>query len=313
MKVFTRIEEAASFSGPRAVAVGNFDGVHLGHRKILRCLVQHARRRGLSSLLLTFSPHPEKILGKGRILMIQTLAQRLQEIKKSGVETVLVMPFGLRFSTLPPHRFLDRVLVKALKARTVLVGKNFHFGRKRAGSVTTLKEYSSKVKAFDVCLIPPVEKAGGPVSSSRIRVLLREGRVELAGVLLGRPYEIAGTIVRGRSLGRRLGFPTANLKPQNEILPPGIFISLAGIGRIWHPSLTYIGRRPTFGPGRLYVETYLLHFQGSLYSRKISVRLLRRLRPDRKFQSAAALARQISRDVRQAKAYFRSCPEARFS
>ena len=304
MKVFTRLEEAASFSKPRAVAVGNFDGVHLGHRKILQCLVRQARRRGLSSLLLTFSPHPEKILGKGRMLMLQTLAQRLQEVKKSGVEAVLVMPFGLRFSTLPPHPFLDRVLVKVLKARTVLVGENFHFGRNRAGSVTTLKEYSLKTKAFDVCIIPPVEKAGGPVSSSRIRGLLREGRVELAGALLGRPYEIAGAIVRGRSVGRRLGFPTANLRPQNEILPSGIFISLAGVGRDWHPSLTYIGQRPTFGPGRLHVETYLLRFQGNLYGRKATVRLLRRLRPDRKFSSAAALTRQIGRDVRKAVSYF---------
>jgi riboflavin kinase/FMN adenylyltransferase len=305
MKIFMRLEEAAALRRPRAVAVGNFDGVHLGHQKILSCLVQQARRRRLSSLLLTFSPHPENILGKGRILMIQTLSQRLERIEESGVEAVLVMPFNRHFSRLPPHRFMDLVLVKSLKARAVWVGQNFHFGRKRAGSVETLKYYGQKKKAFDVCIIPPLIKAGGPVSSSRIRGLLGGGQVELAGALLGRPYEIAGTIVRGRSVGRRLGFPTANLKPQNEILPPGIYISRADLGTKSYPSLTYIGKRPTFGRGRLHVEAYLFSFRGNLYGRRLRVRLLRRLRSDRKFPNSAALARQIGRDVSRAQAYFR--------
>jgi riboflavin kinase/FMN adenylyltransferase len=304
MKVFMRLEEAAALRRPRAVAVGNFDGVHLGHQKILSCLVHQARRRRLSSLLLTFSPHPENILGKGRMLMIQSLSQRLERIEESGVEAVLVMPFNRHFSTLPPHRFMDLVLVKGLKARAVWVGQNFHFGRKRAGSVETLKYYGQKNKAFDVCIIPPLIKAGGPVSSSRIRGLLGGGQVELAGALLGRPYEIAGTIVRGRSVGRRLGFPTANLKPQNEILPPGIYISRADLGTKSYPSLTYIGKRPTFGRGRLHVEAYLFSFRGNLYGRQLRLRLLRRLRSDRKFPNSAALAQQIGRDVSQAQAYF---------
>ena len=304
MKVFTRLEEAASGVRPRAVAVGNFDGVHLGHRKILRCLVDQARRRGLSSLLLTFAPHPEKILGKGRMLMIQTLAQRLAEVEKLGVEAVLVMPFSRRFSTLPPGRFLESVLVKALRARVVLVGRNFHFGRKRAGSVETLREYGQKTKAFEACVVSPVVKAGGPVSSSRIRSLLREGNVAGAGALLGRPYGIAGKVVRGHALGRSLGFPTANLLAENEILPSGIYISQAKIGRRWQPAVTYIGRQPTFGRNQFQAETYLLRFKGSLYGRKIDLRLLRRLRSDRKFPSPAALARQIRLDVRRAVHHF---------
>jgi len=304
MKVFTRLEEAASFPRARAVAVGNFDGVHLGHQKILRCLVRQARRRRLFSLLLTFSPHPEKILGKGRMLMIQTLDQRLREVEKFGVDAVLVMPFGLRFSTLPPGRFLESVLVSALRARAVLVGQNFHFGRKRAGSVATLREFGQKAKAFEVCIVPPVNRDGGPVSSSRIRSLLREGNVEKAGVLLGRPYEIVGTVIPGHSLGRRIGFPTANIKAENEILPPGIYISRARLGRNWHPAVTYLGQRPTFGRGGFQVETYLLGHQGSFYGSQIAVQLLRRLRSDRKFESPAALARQIRLDVRRAEKHF---------
>jgi riboflavin kinase/FMN adenylyltransferase len=304
MKVFMRLEEAAALRRPRAVAVGNFDGVHLGHQKILRCMVHQARRRRLSPLLLTFSPHPENILGKGRMPMIQTLSQRLERVEESGVEEILVMPFNRHFSTLPPYRFIDLVLVKGLETRALWVGQNFHFGRKRAGSVETLKDYSQKNRTFDVCIIPPLIKAGGPVSSSRIRVLLQAGRVDQAGALLGRPYEIAGTIICGRSVGRKLGFPTANLKPQNEILPPGIYISWADLGEKSYASLTYIGKRPTFGRHRLHVEAYLFNFRGDLYGRGLRLRLLRRLRSDRKFSSSAALTRQISLDVSRAQAYF---------
>jgi len=238
------------------------------------------------------------------MLMIQTLAQRLAEVEKLGVEAVLVMPFSLRFSALPPGRFLDLVLVKALRARVVRVGRNFHFGRKRSGSVGTLREYAKKTKAFKACVVSPAEKAGGPVSSSRIRSLLREGQVEGAGSLLGRPYEIAGKVVRGHALGRTLGFPTANLLAENEILPPGIFISQVKIGERWQPAVTYIGQQPTFGRGQIRAETYLLRFRDGLYGRKINVRLLRRLRSDQKFPTPAVLAQQIRLDVRQTEKHF---------
>ncbi len=287
--------------------MGNFDGIHLGHQRILGYLVDHARRRSLVSLLLTFAPHPEAVLGRGRVLMIQTLERRLELVRASGVDEVLVMPFDAGFSSLTPSGFLNRVLVEALKARAVFVGKNFHFGRGRTGTVKTLERFSLSTGLFEVCVVPPVMKSGRVVSSSLIRKLLFAGEVSRAGALLGRPYELRGRVVSGQSVGRRLGFPTANIRPENEILPPGIFISRAVIGSKTFPGLTYIGRRPTFASkdAGLHVETYLLVYRGRLYGKDMTVFFLNKLRSDRKFSGAAALAAAIQRDVSRAQKYFK--------
>ncbi|MBM3297613.1 MAG: riboflavin biosynthesis protein RibF [Candidatus Aminicenantes bacterium] len=310
MRILRSLASAAASPGPRAVAVGNFDGCHLGHRRILARLKDSAREKGLVSLLLTFSPHPENVLGRGRILMIQTLRRRLELVGASGIDQVLVMPFDSVFASLSPAGFIDRVLVAALKARVVFVGRNFRFGRGRQGTVKSLRDAGRRTGRFEVCVVTPVTRSGKTVSSSLIRRLLHAGKVREAGDLLGRPYELSGRVVRGRSLGRRLGFPTANIRTENEILPPGIFVSRALVGSKAHPGLTYIGRRPTFGAGTAApsVETFLLGFGGSLYGREVTLQLLRRLRSDRKFPGTESLAAQIGRDVARARHFFRSHP-----
>lgn len=313
MRIFERLEPLAGSARPRAVAVGNFDGLHLGHQRILRRLVAHARRRGVVSLLLTFAPHPEKVLGQGRVLMIQPLSMRLDSVRAWGVDEVLVMPFDADFASLTPAGFIDRILVRGLNARAIFLGKDFRFGRERAGTVRTLERYGARTGRFKVRVVPPVKRGGRAVSSSLIRELLLAGDVARAAKLLGRPYELRGRVVRGAALGRSLGFPTANIRPQNEILPPGIFLSLTTFGGRPRASLTYIGSRPTLGPGRggPSVEIHLLRCRESLYGRVLRVGLLKRLRSDRRFRDAEALAAQIRRDVRRAESFFRGRPAGR--
>ncbi len=256
-------------------------------------------------MLLTFDPHPERALGRSRILMIQTLEQRLALMKRWGLNHVVVTAFDARLSRLTPREFVKRVLKDGLNAEAIVVGRDFRFGRNRAGTITTL-ETEGRSLGLRVLSVPQVRRGGRVVSSSLIRDLLSKGQVEQAGTLLGRPYHVAGRVIPGRAVGRTLGFPTANLHSANEILPRGVFITLARIGSHLHPSVTNIGFRPTFGPGGLSLESLVLDFSGRLYGRRLDVLFLKKLRPERKFSSPAALARRIALDVQSARDYFKS-------
>lgn len=290
---------------PAAVAVGNFDGVHLGHRKILARIRALAAESGLRSLVLTFHPHPERALGRKSVRMIDTLDQRLRRFDEARVDAVVVTPFDRSFAGLPCRAFAEKVLEGSLGAREVVVGPNFRFGRNRRGDTTRLRALG-RSHGFEVHIVGPVVLGGRVVSSSAVRRLLDRGLVEEAARLLGRPYEVAGRVVPGRSRGGRLGFPTANIAADNEILPGGVFVSET----VWkgrpRPSVTSIGSNPTFGPGPLSVETHLLGARPSLEGAALTVRLLRRIRPIRKFSGPGPLAERISLDVREALVYFRS-------
>jgi len=303
MRVLCRLDFKPMFSGQTAVAAGNFDGLHLGHRKILRSLVEQAARRGLKPVVLTFSPHPEKVLGRRNIEMIQTIDQRLEGLRGFGVAAVLVAPFNATFAGLSIGDFVDHVLVRSLRTKLVVVGEDFRFGRKREGDVRSLRARGERA-TFEVLAVPPMVRGGRTVSSSLIRSLLAAGCVGPAAGYLGHAYEISGTVVRGDARGRTIGFPTANLDTENEILPPGVFLTMALVGAREVPSLTNIGSRPTFGCGPLRVETYLFGYRGDLYRKRLRLRFVKRLRGERTFASREALARQIARDAAAAKKYF---------
>jgi riboflavin kinase/FMN adenylyltransferase len=303
MRIVQGLDFRPLFSGPTAVAAGNFDGLHLGHQKILRSLVERAAGDGLRSVVLTFSPHPEKVLGRSQIAMIQTIDQRLAGLRSAGVQAVLLAPFNRTFAELPVADFVEQVLVRSLRAREVVVGEDFRFGRHRRGDVRSLRLWGSKL-GFHVRPVPPVVKGGRVVSSSLIRRLLAAGRVDKAGAFLGRPYAITGTVVGGAARGRALGFPTANLWSENEIIPRGVFITTTVVGGREHPSVTNIGSRPTFGCGPQSIETFLLDFDGSLHRCRLELRFIKSLRSERAFASRAALVGQIGRDVQAARRYF---------
>jgi riboflavin kinase / FMN adenylyltransferase len=303
MVVFHGFDRFHPLRRPAAVAVGNFDGLHLGHQKILARLCGLARRRGLVPLVLTFDPHPERALGKKAVLMIDSPDQRLARLEGSCIAAVLVTRFDRTFSGLTARDFAERVLRDRLGAREVVVGRDFRFGRDRRGDVDFLRREGRRL-GFGVHAVAPRLVRGVPASSSLIRRLLGQGRVEEAARLLGRPYEVAGRVRRGAARGRRLGAPTANLETANEILPDGVFVSEA----VWKgralPSVTSIGTNPTFGRHPVSVETHVLDRRLDLRGASITVRLLRRLRPTRKFADGEALAAQIRKDVADAKAHF---------
>jgi len=303
MVVYRGLDERRLPLRPAAVAVGNFDGLHLGHRKILARLCALAKERDLLALVLTFEPHPERALGKKSVRLIDTPEQRLDRLAGTCVEAVVVTPFDASFAGLSCGAFVGKVLAKRLGAKEIVVGRNFRFGHGRRGDAASLKSLGRRA-GLGVHIVPPAVLDGRIVSSSAIRHLLGLGRVEEAARLLGRPYEISGRIVGGRRRGRRIGFPTANLDTRNEFLPEGVFITETVHKGIIHPSLTSVGTNPTFGPEPLSVETFLLDYRGSLYGSDLAVRFLRRLRPTRKFADAAALASRIADDIAAARLYF---------
>jgi riboflavin kinase / FMN adenylyltransferase len=303
MIVYHGLDDPRLSPRPAAVAVGNFDGLHLGHRRILDRLCAAARGRGLRSLVLTFAPHPERALGRSSVRMIDTPKTRLERIRETCVDAVVVTPFNAAFARLSPREFVEGILRGKLGAREVVVGQSFRFGRHRRGGVALLEKLGQRA-GLRVHIVPPARRDGRIVSSTAVRGLLERGRVDEAARLLGRPYEISGRVVRGERRGRRLGFPTANLETASEILPEGVFITETVRHGCSHPSLTSIGRNPTFGPHPLSVETLLLDFHGSLYGARVAVRFLRKVRPTRSFRSPEALAARIRKDCEEARAWF---------
>lgn len=304
MEVINGLKTPSPLSKNTIVTIGNFDGVHLGHEKILQFLIQEAQKYDLFSLVLTFSPHPDILLGKGKIKMIQTLDQRLKAIEKFGIHAVLITPFDKEFSNLSSDEFIQKIVVSALKAEEVVIGEDFQFGKNREGNINTLRAMDPRL-SFRVHEISNVIKDGRTVSSSLIRHLLQEGKVEEANILLGRYYEIEGRVIKGKDRGKALGFPTANIETENEIIPMGVYVSQVVIDSRPYPSLTNAGGRPTFGQEDMQIESYIIDFDKKFYGQEIAVRFIKKIRDEIKFKSPEELSLQIKQDLGQAKAYFK--------
>jgi len=287
-----------------AVAVGNFDGLHRGHRKILGRLVVEARRLRLPAYVLTFTPHPEKFFSPSRIRMLQTLDQRLEGLARLPLDGVLVARFRHALAGLSPSAFVRSILRDRLRARLVVVGADFRFGRGRRGDAEGLARMGRKA-GFEVVAVPQLRRRGEVVSSSRIRTCLARGDIEQANDLLDRPYAIEGDVVAGVGRGRRMGFPTANIETPNEIVPRGVFLTVLCAAGVGYRSVTNVGVRPTFGRPRPAVETHLLDWKGDLYGASVSLAFLYKLREERAFSGAEALRAQLRRDVAAARRFFR--------
>ncbi|MBN1224114.1 MAG: bifunctional riboflavin kinase/FAD synthetase [Candidatus Aminicenantes bacterium] len=303
MNIIRGLEDTAALPKKTAVAIGNFDGVHLGHQKILETLIFESEKYGLVSVALTFSPHPKKVVGKDPIKMIQSLGQRLKIIEQFHVHTVLILPFNKELANHTAEDFIQNLVLDPMKAEEVIVGKNFCFGRNRSGCSKTLCDLGEK-NDFRVLIIPPVTVGGTTVSSSLIRRLLCEGNLEKANSLLGRPYEIEGTVIEGKRRGKSLGFPTANIRTDNEIIPRGVFLSRTIVEGRDFPSMTNVGKCPTFDQSTTNVESYLLNFDSDIYGKIIQVRFLKKIRTEQKFDSTQDLSRQIKKDLRLANEFF---------
>jgi riboflavin kinase/FMN adenylyltransferase len=289
------------------LAIGNFDGIHLGHQAIIRAAVERAAKTQDVATALTFDPSPRKVLRpESAPLRVSTSAQRMDWFGTVGLEAAVVLPFTLDLARLSPEEFVEQILVRGLHVRAVLVGENFHFGHKQAGNVALLRELGARY-GFAVEIIPPVALNGEIVSSTAIRREIAAGKVTHAARLLGRPFVLSGEIVPGTGTGRRFTFPTLNLKPEQELLPArGVYVTrtlLEGETRS-RRSVTNIGMRPTFNGASLSVETHLLDFSGEVTATRMEVRFWKRLREEKKFASPEDLRAQIARDIADARRFF---------
>jgi riboflavin kinase / FMN adenylyltransferase len=288
------------------LALGNFDGVHRGHRKILDRLTRVAAERAATSVVMTFDPHPPRVVRPDKAPpLLMTKAQKIEALAAAGVQGVAVVRFTPELSRWDPETFVRVVLVDWLRVAEVWVGANFLFGHDRAGNFSMLRVLGGR-HGFKAEKIDPVRYKDFVVSSTRIRRLLAEGRVDEAGALLGHQYVLDGTVMRGDARGRTLGFPTANLCTQNELLPPhGVYATTTTIDGVVHPSVTNVGVRPTVDDsGRAIVETHIFAFDRDLYGTMIRVGFVQRLRDERAFESLDLLKMQIAADCARARVLF---------
>lgn len=290
------------------VTIGNFDGLHVGHRAIIDTVVERARQLGGEAVAYTFYPHPRQVLTPDRApQLLATIEQRVELLRAAGVDTVIVEPFTDEFSKTSAEDFIRTVLHQRIQPVEVYVGYDFHFGRDREGSMRLLTELGPKL-GFSVTIIPEVTVDAGDVNSTRIRQLLAEGRVEEAFAMLGRNYTVRGRIVEGQRRGRELGFPTANLELENEILPAaGVYAGRLRFLDDGDPpagsealAVTNVGVRPTFeDERRLVAEAHLLDFAGDVYGRRVELSFAHHLRDERRFGGGEALRDQIAKDVEE--------------
>ena len=310
--IYRSLGEVRPDFGPCAITIGNFDGVHKGHQQIMQQVRGIGREHGWKAAVLTFDPHPSKLVAPDRApRLLTTPDQRARLILEQGIDEVLILPFTPDIAKLTPEEFVREILVGRLKARAVLVGDNFRFGNRAAGDAGTMEELGRNY-GFSTEIVRAISWRGRVISSSAIRRLLEAGNVSLACRLLGRPYALQGPVVHGEGRGSKQTVPTLNLDTAAEVLPRvGVYVTRtresAGV-RSW-PSITNVGYRPTFNSHGLTIETYLLSSLEGAPPEEISVEFLRWVREERKFENAEALKVQILRDVGRAQAYFRRLEE----
>jgi riboflavin kinase/FMN adenylyltransferase len=307
MQIFHRLEEVPSNFGPTLVSVGNFDGVHRAHARVLNELVTRSQQRRARSVAVTFEPHPMRILRPDSAPKLLTpTAEKLRLLEQTGIDAVLLLPFTRDLSLMGPKEFVQQILCNCLRAGEVHEGYNFHFGHKAAGDVELLTKLGHEF-GFEVVVYPEMRLRGESVSSTRIRELVQQGNASRARTLLGRSFAIQSTPGRGRGYGAKYTVPTINLSRYEELVPKdGVYITQTRIGTECFDSVSNVGNRPTFGSDSYAVETHLLNFHPLDLTAETPVELffLARVRDEIKFDSIDALRQQIGRDVARAQHYF---------
>jgi riboflavin kinase/FMN adenylyltransferase len=307
MQIFHQIEDVPVSFGPTVVSVGNFDGVHRAHLRVLQKIVSRARQQKIKAVAITFEPHPTRILRpEANFKLLTPTSEKLRLLGDAGVDAVFLLPFSRDLSLLTPAEFARQILQQGLRAREVHEGYNFHFGHKASGNVTSMAELGREL-GFETVPYPEMRLRGEPVSSSHIRKLLSEGKVSRARHLLGRSFSILSTPGRGRGYGSKYTVPTINLSRYEEMVPKdGVYITRTRVAEECFDSVTNIGNRPTFGADSFAIETHLLNFHPLDLTPETPVELffLARIRDEVKFPSVDALREQIGRDVKRTQRYF---------
>lgn len=309
MKIYRDLGKVGTLPDP-VVAIGNFDGVHLGHQRIIEIITSRARELGGTSVVMTFDPHPLTILRPvGRPPLIMPLSEKIRVLSTLGLQVLLIVPFTREFAGVTAEQFVEELLGRSLKAREVYIGTNFHFGRGGVGDFGLLRSEGSRL-GIRVERVPVVLHDSQPISSTRIRGNIERGAVDRAAAMLGREYAIRGLVVHGRGRGAGLGFSTANLSTDNELIPAeGVYVTRAEVSGTTYPSVSNVGDRPTFGEAERVVEAHLLDYKGpELYGRTMRLAFCCRLREERRFDSPGALTAQIKKDVSATRAWFKAHP-----
>ncbi|ADL07989.1 bifunctional riboflavin kinase/FAD synthetase [Thermosediminibacter oceani] len=306
MKVYKDLD-TLSVKTPAACGLGNFDGVHLGHQKLISELVTIADEKGLESFVVTFEPHPSKILFPEKSSpLITSLGQKQKVIEAHGVKNLVVIPFTRTFSEMSYEEFIDCVLIEKLKAKLVVVGYNFRFGSGGRGTVEELIIMGKK-KGFDTLIIPPVTLEEKVVSSTLIRSMIERGDMVEARALLGRPFSIEGKVVTGEAIGRKLGFPTANVSFSPEIVVPayGVYAVLVSLRGKFYKGIANVGEKPTFkrkvANNQPTLEVHIFDFNEQIYGEEVEVYFIERIRDERLFPDAKSLAQQVKQDFLRAR------------
>jgi riboflavin kinase/FMN adenylyltransferase len=302
MKVIQATGELNAGGRPVCAAIGVFDGVHLGHQRVLQQTVSDAGGGKGISAVVTFDRHPNAIVAPGNVPpLIYPLARKLEVLASLGMDAAYVIRFDKAFSQIPGEQFVRDLVRDFGKVLSVCVGADFMFGHRRSGNVTLLRELGGQL-GFAVHAVPDVDLDGQPVSSTRIRNAVRAGDFGVAGQMLGRSYGLCGPVIEGRQLGRKLGFPTANIAVTGIVVPPaGVYAARARVGATWHRAAVNIGHRPTLQPGdpEIHVEAHLLDFDGDIVGQDLELTFLKKLREEKKFPSTEALRAQIALDIAQ--------------
>lgn len=285
------------------VTIGNFDGVHLGHREIFRRVREQAAERGGVSVVVTFNPHPLKVVFSDKVLrLITTCREKRALIESAGIDYLLEIPFDKAFAAIPAAEFVERVLVQAVGVEHLVIGYDYAFGRGREGNVGLLKEMGERY-GFSVDVLEPISNDDTVYSSTAVRKMVVEGEVEQVVNVLGRHYAVTGKVVHGHRRGHALGFPTANLQPEKDLLPaPGVYAVKVCLGDRLLDGACNIGTNPTFGNDEVSVEVFLLDFNGDLYGSRLTLFFIERVREERRFDGVEALKAAITADVERCRA-----------
>jgi len=318
LEIFQGVSKITRTFERPVLTIGNFDGVHLGHQAILEVVIARAKAHHGESLLYTFEPHPRRVLqSESELKLLETFDQKAETLESLGLDVLIAEPFDLDFAKISPERFITHYIHEGVRPVEVYVGYDFHFGRDREGSMRSLTERGPHL-GFSVTIVPEVSFEGRDVNSTRILALLHEGDVEEAKLLLGRPFAAHGKVIEGDRRGRTIGFPTANLAPETEILPgPGVYYghlrcigdaeirAKRGLPEEALQIVTNVGFRPTFHAGRdLVAEAHVLDFDGDLYDVEVDLTFEGRIRSEQRFENVESLRDQIGRDVEFARAKF---------
>jgi riboflavin kinase/FMN adenylyltransferase len=301
MEIIRDLDSLGSYPFP-VVALGNFDGVHVGHQTILKVALERAHATGGSALAVTFDPLPAKVLNPNRApRLILTPDDKHELLRSFGLRGVIVLTFSRELSMVSPEDFVREYLCRRIGARIVVVGHNVSFGHARAGNAEVMQQLGRKL-GFEATVVGPIERDGIVVSSTQVREMIAAGNMNRTAILLGRPHFLRGPVVHGRERGRTIGFPTANIESRTECLPPdGVYATRVVMEEGSYPSITNIGMRPTFGEPQRTIEAHIFEFNRDIYGREIKLEITERIRPERKFESAQALAAQIAADLQRAK------------